>query len=79
MPQARGDGADTTAAICRQLVELSGPDTQPRNQAILGFLENALGIDALKAQVESKASVAVVRGWVDGVVPEAKLKELEII
>ncbi len=34
--------------IRRQLVELSGPDTQPKNQAILGFLENALGSDALK-------------------------------
>ena len=35
--------------IRRQLVELSGPDTQPRSQAILAFLENALGSDALKA------------------------------
>ncbi|HQZ39394.1 MAG TPA: tetratricopeptide repeat protein [Vicinamibacterales bacterium] len=34
--------------IRRQLVDLSGPDTQPRNQAILAFLENALGADALK-------------------------------
>jgi lipopolysaccharide biosynthesis regulator YciM len=32
--------------IRRRLVELSGPDTQPRNQAILGFLENALGLEA---------------------------------
>ena len=33
--------------IRKQLVALSGPDTQPRNQAILGFLENALGTEAL--------------------------------
>jgi lipopolysaccharide biosynthesis regulator YciM len=32
--------------IRQRLVELSGPDTQPRNQAILGFLENALGTEA---------------------------------
>jgi lipopolysaccharide biosynthesis regulator YciM len=32
--------------IRRQLAELSGPDTQARNQAILGFLENALGDEA---------------------------------
>ena len=29
--------------IRRELVELSGPDTPARNQAILGFLENARG------------------------------------
>ena len=33
--------------IRKQLVALSGPDTQPRNQAILGFLENELGSEAL--------------------------------
>jgi lipopolysaccharide biosynthesis regulator YciM len=33
--------------IRTRLVALSGPDTQPRNQAILGFLENALGAEAL--------------------------------
>ena len=33
--------------IRKQLVALSGPDTQPRNQAILGFLENELGTEAL--------------------------------
>ena len=33
--------------IRQRLVELSGPDTQPRNQAILGFLENALGVEAI--------------------------------
>jgi lipopolysaccharide assembly protein B len=35
--------------IRQKLVELSGPDTQPRNQAILAFLENEMGLDALKA------------------------------
>jgi lipopolysaccharide biosynthesis regulator YciM len=33
--------------IRKQLVALSGPDTQPRNQAILAFLENELGSEAL--------------------------------
>ena len=33
--------------IRKQLVALSGPDTQPRNQAILAFLENELGTEAL--------------------------------
>jgi lipopolysaccharide assembly protein B len=47
---------DEAYRIRRQLVELSGPDTQPRNQAILGFLENALGLDALKAQHRDEAA-----------------------
>ncbi|MEP6782888.1 MAG: tetratricopeptide repeat protein [Acidobacteriota bacterium] len=34
--------------IRKQLVALSGPDTQPRNQAILAFLENELGTVALR-------------------------------
>jgi lipopolysaccharide assembly protein B len=34
--------------IRKQLVALSGPDTQPRNQLILAFLENALGTEALR-------------------------------
>ena len=34
--------------IRKQLVALSGPDTQPRNQAILAFLENELGTEALR-------------------------------
>ncbi|MEW6320768.1 MAG: tetratricopeptide repeat protein [Acidobacteriota bacterium] len=38
---------DEAYRIRQQLVALSGPDTQPRNQAILGFLENARGLDAL--------------------------------
>jgi lipopolysaccharide biosynthesis regulator YciM len=42
--------------IRRQLVDLSGPDTQPRNQAILGFLENALGVDALKENRRADAA-----------------------
>jgi lipopolysaccharide assembly protein B len=35
--------------IRRKLVELSVPDTQPRNQAILAFLENEMGLEAVKA------------------------------
>jgi lipopolysaccharide biosynthesis regulator YciM len=35
--------------IRQKLVDLSGPDTQPRNQAILAFLENEMGLDRLKA------------------------------
>lgn len=42
--------------IRRQLMELSGPDTQPRNQAILGFLENALGVDAMKEGQREEAA-----------------------
>jgi lipopolysaccharide biosynthesis regulator YciM len=34
--------------IRRQLVELTGPDTHPRSQAILGFLENERGLEAIK-------------------------------
>jgi len=34
--------------IRKQLVALSGPDTQPRNQLILAFLENELGTEALR-------------------------------
>lgn len=40
---------DEAYRIRQRLVELTGPDTQPRSQAILGFLENARGMDALKA------------------------------
>jgi len=39
---------DEAYRIRRQLVDLSGPDTHARNQAILGFLENAIGVEALK-------------------------------
>ncbi len=42
--------------VRRQLMELSGPDTQPRNQAILGFLENALGVDAIKEERREDAA-----------------------
>lgn len=42
--------------IRRQLMELSGPDTQPRNQAIMGFLENALGVDAMKEGKREEAA-----------------------
>jgi lipopolysaccharide biosynthesis regulator YciM len=39
---------DEAFTIRQQLVDLSGPDTQPRNQAILAFLENERGVEALK-------------------------------
>ncbi len=42
--------------IRKQLVALSGPDTQPRNQAILGFLENELGKEALGVGDRGRAS-----------------------
>jgi lipopolysaccharide biosynthesis regulator YciM len=42
--------------IRKQLVALSGPDTQPRNQAILGFLENALGAEALAVGDRGRAA-----------------------
>ena len=38
---------DEAFAIRQQLVELSGPDTQPQNQAILAFLENERGVAAM--------------------------------
>ena len=42
--------------IRRQLVELSGPDSHARSQAILAFLENERGVVALKAgQLEEAA------------------------
>jgi lipopolysaccharide assembly protein B len=47
---------DEAYRIRRQLVDLSGPDTHARNQAILGFLENALGVDALKEQRPEEAA-----------------------
>ena len=39
----------TRTASGKQLVALSGPDTQPRNQAILAFLENELGLRRSRA------------------------------
>jgi lipopolysaccharide biosynthesis regulator YciM len=39
---------DEAFVIRQQLVELSGPDTQPRNQSILAFLENERGVEAMK-------------------------------
>jgi lipopolysaccharide biosynthesis regulator YciM len=42
--------------IRKQLVALSGPDTQPRNQAILGFLENELGTEALAVGDRGRAA-----------------------
>ena len=44
--------------IRKQLVALSGPDTQPRNQAILGFLENALGSEAMGVGDRGRARAA---------------------
>ena len=41
---------DEAYKIRQQLVDLSGPDTQPRNQAILAFLENERGVEAVKQQ-----------------------------
>ena len=40
---------DEAYRIRQQLVELSGPDTQPRSQAILAFLENERGVEAMKS------------------------------
>ncbi|MCC7125081.1 MAG: tetratricopeptide repeat protein [Acidobacteria bacterium] len=42
--------------VRRQLVDLNGPDTQPRNLAILGFIENAMGMEAAKAGDRDKAT-----------------------
>jgi lipopolysaccharide assembly protein B len=39
---------DDAYKIRQRLVELSGPDTQPRNQAILAFLENERGVEDVK-------------------------------
>jgi lipopolysaccharide assembly protein B len=39
---------DEAYNIRRRLVELSGPDTHPRSQAILGFIENERGLEAVK-------------------------------
>src|SRR5689334_2677404 len=42
--------------IRKQLVALSGPDTQPRNQSILGFLENELGKEAITVGDRGRAA-----------------------
>jgi lipopolysaccharide biosynthesis regulator YciM len=39
---------DDAFRIRQQLVDLSGPDTQPRNQSILAFLESERGREAVK-------------------------------
>jgi lipopolysaccharide biosynthesis regulator YciM len=39
---------DDAFRIRQHLVDLSGPDTQPRNQSILAFLENERGREAMK-------------------------------
>jgi lipopolysaccharide assembly protein B len=47
---------DEAYRIRRQLVDLTGPDTNPRSRAILGFLENERGVESLKAgQLEEAA------------------------
>src|SRR4029453_1371589 len=43
-------------AIRQKLVALSGPDTQPRNQAILAFLEHALGTEAMGSGENARAA-----------------------
>ncbi len=40
---------DDAYRIRQQLVALSGPETNPRSQAILAFLENERGVEAVKA------------------------------
>ena len=40
---------DDAYRIRQQLVNLSGPDTHPRSQSILAFIENERGLEALKA------------------------------
>ena len=47
---------DDAHRIRQQLVALSGPDTQPRNQAILAFLENERGIEAMAAGDRGRAA-----------------------
>ena len=42
--------------IRQRLVALSGPDTQPRNQAILAFLENAMGTEAMSVGDRGRAT-----------------------
>ena len=42
--------------IRQRLVALSGPDTQPRNQAILAFLENAIGAEAMSVGDRGRAT-----------------------
>ena len=40
---------DEAYRIRQQLVDLTGPDTNPRSRSILAFLENERGVEALKA------------------------------
>jgi lipopolysaccharide assembly protein B len=46
---------DEAYRIRRQLVELSGPDTHPRSQAILAFLENERGVESVKSGEPAEA------------------------
>jgi lipopolysaccharide biosynthesis regulator YciM len=43
-------------AIRQRIAALSGDDQQPRNNAILAFLENELGLEALKAANDAEAA-----------------------
>jgi lipopolysaccharide assembly protein B len=47
---------DDAYRIRQQLVQLSGPDTHPRSQAILAFLENERGVESLKAGTLDEAA-----------------------
>jgi lipopolysaccharide biosynthesis regulator YciM len=47
---------DDAVRIRQQLVALSGPDTQPRNESILAFLENERGLEAMRQQRLDDAS-----------------------
>jgi lipopolysaccharide biosynthesis regulator YciM len=42
--------------IRQQLVDLSGPDTHPRSQSILAFIENERGLEALRAGTLDEAA-----------------------
>ena len=41
---------DDAVRIRQQLVALSGPETQPRNESILAFLENERGLEAIRQE-----------------------------
>jgi lipopolysaccharide biosynthesis regulator YciM len=47
---------DDAFRIRQQLAELSGPDTHPRSQAILAFLENERGVESMKAGRREEAA-----------------------
>jgi lipopolysaccharide biosynthesis regulator YciM len=47
---------DEAYRIRRQLVDLTGPDSNPRSRSILAFLENERGLEALKAGQADEAA-----------------------